>query len=73
MPMSPSCKQYVHQQDILMHMSVMHILTLWSLADFERDEPKKTGLDNTGTSTKHSKNRKPQEYQDLDDMKRVST
>ena len=28
--MSPSCKQYVHQQEILIHMSVMHILTLWS-------------------------------------------
>ena len=30
MLMSPSCKQYVHQQETLMHMNVMHILTLWS-------------------------------------------
>ena len=29
MLMSP-CKQYLHQQEILMYMSVMHILTLWS-------------------------------------------
>ena len=30
MLMSPSCKQYVHQQEFLIHMIVMHILTLWS-------------------------------------------
>ena len=30
MLMSPSCKQYVQQQEILIHMTVMHILTLWS-------------------------------------------
>ena len=60
--MSPSCKQYVHQQEIIMHMSVMHVLTLWSWAGFGRDEPEKTGLDNTRTSTNQSKNKKPQEY-----------
>ena len=51
-----------------MHMSVVHILTLWSWDDFGRDEPEKIGLDNIGTSTKQSKNMKPQEYQDWDDM-----
>jgi hypothetical protein len=28
---NPSCKQYVQKQEIIMHMSVMHILTLWFL------------------------------------------
>ena len=28
--MNFSCKQYVPQQEVFMHMSVMHILTLWS-------------------------------------------
>ena len=30
MLMCPSYKQYVHQQEFLIHMTVMHILTLWS-------------------------------------------
>ena len=30
MLMSPSCKQYVQQQEILIHMTKMHILILWS-------------------------------------------
>ena len=51
-----------------MHMDVMHILTLWSRAGFGGGELEKTGLDNTRTSTNQSKNRKPQEYQDWDDM-----
>ena len=66
--MSPSCKQYVLQQEIVMHMSVMHILTLWSWVDFGGGEPEKTELDNTQTPTNKSKFRKPQEYQDWDDM-----
>jgi len=39
MLMSPSCKQYVHQQEFLIHMTVMHILTLWSLVGLGWSEP----------------------------------
>ena len=68
MPMSPSCKQYVHQQEILIHMTVMHILTLWSWVGLGWDEPAQTRLSNTDTPTGQSKQKKPQEYQDWDDM-----
>ena len=64
MPMSPSCKQYVHQQEFLIHMIVMHILTLWSRVGLGWNEPAQTRLDNTGTSTSQSKQKKPQENQD---------
>ena len=47
--MNLSWKKNVPQQEIFMHMSVMHILTLWSWASFGRDELEKTGLDNTRT------------------------
>ena len=68
MLMSPSCEQYVHQQEIFIHMIVMHILTLWSQVGLEWNEPAQTKLDNTGTSTSQSKQKKPLEYQDWDDM-----
>ena len=57
--MSPSYKQYVHRQEIFMHMSVMHILTLWSWVGFGRDEPEYTRLYNTEASTKQSKHQTP--------------
>jgi len=68
MLMSPSCKQYVHEQEILMHMTVMHILTLWSWVGLGWDEPVQTRLNNTDTPTDQSKQEKPQENQDWDDM-----
>ena len=65
--MNPSCKQYVHQQEIVMHMIVMHIITLWSSADFGKSGLEKIGLDNTRTLLiKHVK--ESQEYQDWGDM-----
>ena len=68
MLMSPSCKQYVHQQELLIHMTVMHILTLWSWVGLGWDEPAQTRLNNTDTPTDQSKQEKPQENQDWDDM-----
>ena len=68
MLMSPSCKQYVHKQELLILMILMHILTLWSWVGLGWNEPAQTKLDNTGTSTSQSKQKKPQEYQDWDDM-----
>ena len=73
MLMSPSYKQYVHKQELLILMILMHILTLWSWVGLGWNEPAQTRLDNTGTSTSQSKQKKPQEYQDWDDMYRVST